>query len=89
MTIFIVISHCIYKPIIYIFIVELGPRRMSERDLPSRVLNEQQNINSRGPPPHHLSQIQSSKSVPSLHSKCFTKIYIMKLGLTNFINYLF
>ncbi|XP_026807778.1 afadin isoform X1 [Rhopalosiphum maidis] len=45
-----------------------GPRRMSERDLPSRVLSEQQNINSRGPPPHHLSQIQSSKSVPSLHS---------------------
>ncbi|XP_050433436.1 afadin isoform X2 [Adelges cooleyi] len=46
-----------------------GPRRMSERDLPSRILTEQQqNIGSRGPPPHHLSQIQSSKSVPSLHS---------------------
>jgi len=52
-------------------VIELGPRRMSERDLPSRVLSEQQNINSRGPPPHHLSQIQSSKSVPSLHSKFF------------------
>lgn len=45
-----------------------GPRRMSERDLPSRVFSEQQNVSSRGPPPHHLSQIQSSKSVPSLHS---------------------
>uniref|UniRef100_A0A8D8LPY9 Afadin n=2 Tax=Cacopsylla melanoneura TaxID=428564 RepID=A0A8D8LPY9_9HEMI len=42
-----------------------GPRRMSERDLPSRVLTEQQNSQpNRNPHP----QIQSSKSVPSLHN---------------------
>jgi len=64
--------HVKYETIICI-VNELGPRRMSERDLPSRVLSEQQNINSRGPPPHHQSQIQSSKSVPSLHSKFFSQ----------------
>lgn len=60
---------------------------MSERDLPSRVLNEQQNINSRGPPPHHLSQIQSSKSVPSLHSKFFIGFYAIQSGKKYGIGY--
>ncbi|KAG8268647.1 adherens junction organization [Homalodisca vitripennis] len=45
-----------------------GPRRMSERDLPSRVLSEQQNLVPRGQLPPHAPQIHSSKSVPSLHS---------------------
>ncbi|CAH0775210.1 unnamed protein product [Bemisia tabaci] len=44
-----------------------GPRRMSERDLPSRVLTEQSQ-NTRGQLPPHVPQIHSSKSVPSLHS---------------------
>ncbi|KAL1139052.1 hypothetical protein AAG570_009113 [Ranatra chinensis] len=45
-----------------------GPRRMSERDLPSRVLSEQQNQMGRGQLPPHAPQIQSSKSVPSLNT---------------------
>nr|XP_024215475.1 afadin isoform X1 [Halyomorpha halys] len=44
-----------------------GPRRMSERDLPSRVLSEQQGQQGRGQLPPH-PQIHSSKSVPSLNT---------------------
>ncbi|KAJ9573633.1 hypothetical protein L9F63_008974, partial [Diploptera punctata] len=45
-----------------------GPRRMSERDLPLRILNEQNHTTDprRNLPSH--TPIQSSKSVPSLHS---------------------
>ncbi|XP_069688876.1 afadin isoform X3 [Periplaneta americana] len=45
-----------------------GPRRMSERDLPSRLLSEQNHNGDprRNIPPH--APIQSSKSVPSLNS---------------------
>uniref|UniRef100_A0A0K8TDQ8 Afadin n=2 Tax=Lygus hesperus TaxID=30085 RepID=A0A0K8TDQ8_LYGHE len=45
-----------------------GPRRMSERDLPSRVLSEQQNQPGRGQLPPHTPQMISSKSVPSLNT---------------------
>lgn len=54
------------------FVFLSGPRRMSERDLPSRVLSEQQNLVPRGQHPPH-PQIHSSKSVPSLHSKYYTE----------------
>lgn len=39
----------------------LGPRRMSERDLPSKIEMEQ---NSGG---HFSNTVKSSKSVPALH----------------------
>ncbi|XP_014251029.1 afadin isoform X2 [Cimex lectularius] len=45
-----------------------GPRRMSERDLPSRVLSEQQTQPARGQLPPHPPQMHSSKSVPSLNT---------------------
>ncbi|RZF35618.1 hypothetical protein LSTR_LSTR005146 [Laodelphax striatellus] len=61
--------------------VSAGPRRMSERDIPSRVLSENQlqlqqpmtTANSqqqlmRPGQPYQPGQIQSSKSVPALHS---------------------
>ncbi|XP_073971108.1 adherens junction formation factor afadin isoform X5 [Rhodnius prolixus] len=47
---------------------ESRPRRMSERDLPSRVHSEQQNQQGRGQHPPHVPQMHSSKSVPSLNT---------------------
>ncbi|GLG95429.1 Putative actin filament-binding protein afadin [Gryllus bimaculatus] len=45
-----------------------GPRRMSERDLPSRVLNEQTHLGDARRNLTNHAPIQSSKSVPSLNS---------------------
>ncbi|XP_073971174.1 adherens junction formation factor afadin isoform X13 [Rhodnius prolixus] len=49
-------------------VIGRGPRRMSERDLPSRVHSEQQNQQGRGQHPPHVPQMHSSKSVPSLNT---------------------
>uniref|UniRef100_A0A023F3L1 Putative actin filament-binding protein afadin n=3 Tax=Triatoma infestans TaxID=30076 RepID=A0A023F3L1_TRIIF len=49
-------------------VIGRGPRRMSERDLPSRVHSEQQNQPGRGQLPPHAPQMHSSKSVPSLNT---------------------
>lgn len=52
-----------------------GGRHLSERDLPSKVLEHGQDT----PAPSHLHQgarIQASKSVPSLNSK-FVCVYVM------------
>lgn len=46
--------------------VFIGGRRMSERDLPARVSNEQSNQVTQLP--MHAPLIHSSKSVPSLNS---------------------
>lgn len=50
-----------------VFFTHIGGRRMSERDLPSRVMNEPPNQNAQLP---IHAPIHSSKSVPSLNSPC-------------------
>lgn len=51
----------------FIFVyVHIGGRRMSERDLPARISNEQSNQATQLP--MHAPLIHSSKSVPSLNS---------------------
>jgi hypothetical protein len=61
----------------------LGPRRMSERDLPSRVLSEQQQNHQggRGQLPPHAPQMHSSKSVPSLNSAFHLLILVSIINL--------
>ncbi|XP_042899757.1 afadin isoform X2 [Parasteatoda tepidariorum] len=50
--------------------IQRGPRRMSERDIPSRVMNENGHDGRIPPGSNHLlpPRMQSSKSVPSLNS---------------------